>query len=92
MVARGLQGGLQVLASDLNEKRPPSSLRVDAVARQVVESFNEMENDEESSDEVEDSDQRRNRYAYSFMSEVSDPEYWMEIHHGDQSPVNSEAG
>ena len=25
MVARGLQGGLQVLASDLNEKRPPSN-------------------------------------------------------------------
>ena len=62
---------------------PDSSLRVDAVAQQLMESFNEMEEEEESSDELEDPDQRRNRYAYSFMSEVSDPEYWMEIHHGD---------
>ena len=62
---------------------PDSSLRVDAVAQQLMESFNEVDEEEESSDELEDPDQRRNRYAYSFMSEVSDPEYWMEIHHGD---------
>ena len=77
---------------DVRTYAPNSSLHVDSVARQLVESFNEMEEDGESSDEREDLDQRRNRYTYSFMSEVSDPEYWMEIHHGDQSPANSEAG
>ena len=70
---------------------PESSIHVDTVARQLAESFNSMD-DAESSEELEDADQRRERYIHSFMSEVSDPEYWMDIHHGDEEVEGSDAG
>ena len=64
---------------------------MDTVARQLAESFNSMD-DGESSEELEDAEQRRERYIHSFMSEVSDPEYWMDIHHGDAEVEGSDAG
>ena len=70
---------------------PESSIHVDTVARQLAESFNSMD-DGESSEELEDAEQRRERYIHSFMSEVSDPEYWMDIHHGDAEVEGSDAG
>ena len=70
---------------------PESSIHVDTVARQLAESFNSID-DGESSEELEDAEQRRERYIHSFMSEVSDPEYWMDIHHGDAEVEESDAG
>ena len=70
---------------------PESSIHVDTVARQLAESFKSMD-DGESSEELEDAEQRRERYIHSFMSEVSDPEYWMDIHHGDAEVEGSDAG
>ena len=64
---------------------------MDTVARQLAESFNSMD-DGESSEELEDAEQRRERYIHSFMSEVSDPEYWMDIYHGDAEVEGSDAG
>ena len=43
----------------------------------------EQQNDEDD-DEVEDSEtesHRRMRYIYAGIEEVSDPEYWQELHH-----------
>ena len=45
----------------------------------------DQQNDEEDDDaEIEDSEtepHRRMRYIYSSIGEVSDPEYWQELHH-----------
>ena len=44
----------------------------------------EQQNDEDDDDEIEDSEAqslRRMRYIYAGIEEVSDPEYWQELHH-----------
>ena len=89
-----------VLGSDLMRNLslrtypPSSSLHVDTVAQQLAENFGAMTMDaaEDASEELEDAEQRRERYIHSFMSEVSDPECWMDVHHGDGSADDSEAG
>ena len=62
------------------------------MAQQLSESFNTLDQEDDSSDELEDPVQRRERYIHSHMSEISDPEYWMDLHHGDDGLDASEAG
>ena len=70
---------------------PASSIHADTVARQLVESFNEVDG-EESSVELEDPQQRLEWYVHSYMSKIWDPECLMDIHHGDDDEAGSEAG
>ena len=81
------------LMRDLNPRTypPASSLRVDTVAQRLAESFNTLDQEDDSSEELEDPIQRRERYIHSHMSEVSDPEMWMELNHGEGSPESSDA-
>ena len=82
------------LMRDLNPSTypPASSLRIDTVAQRLSESFNTLDQQDDSSDELEDPVQRRERYIHGHMSEISDTEYWMDLHHGDDDPDVSEAG
>ena len=55
----------------------------------------EQQNDEDDDDEIEDSEtqsHRRMRYIYAGIEEVSDPEYWQELHHfsSEDEASNSE--
>ena len=58
---------------------------------------NEKEKDEksiqaDSEDEPEGEEQRRARYANSEMYEVSDPEEWMQLHHGEGGSETEDEG
>ena len=54
------------------------------------ENENAEEEEEDSDEAMESESQRAFRYGHSEMCEVSDPEAWMEVHHGDAEPSESE--
>ena len=62
----------------------------DAMLRELGDGDENMEEKSEDSDEhMETRSERLRRYQDSSMCEVSDPEEWMELHHGTSQP-NSE--
>ena len=53
---------------------------------QTTQAYNhEPESDHNSADE-ETTSQMRRRYLQSGLDEVSDPEYWQQLHHFDSEP------
>ena len=73
------------------------SSHVDSIARALMENIDNPPMDEAGESEDEDSDemmetesQRAFRYGNSELCEVSDPETWMVMHHGNVETSESE--
>ena len=71
------QVGLRLLG-DREQPQPISVIEI--VAADLLEGA-ESDSEQEEDEEMETASERRNRYRFSQLEEVSDPEEWMEVHH-----------